>query len=149
MACWVVPAIAAELWGVTVNHVLAGVRDGSIGSRKEHGFLFVDAAPGSYTYHRPLRPDEPRPPTFVPAAADEVTDALTDKVADELTDGPASAAPARIAEAATLAPVPPAEAFVEDDEIPPLDPEEDDTPLPPRDAIRAAVARQRRRPLAA
>ena len=133
MACWVVPAIAAELWGVTVNHVLAGVRDGSIGSRQEHGFLFVDAAPGSYTYQRPLRPDEPRPPTFVAVEADQGASPTWEQTPE----------PTREVAAAPPAPL------VEDDELPPLDLEEDDTPLPPRDAMRAAVARQRRRPLAA
>jgi len=107
MPCWVVPAIAAELWGVTVNHVLAGIRDGSVATREEHGFVFVDVAPGGYTFQRALRPDEPRPPTFVLSRT------------------------------------------AEDDELPTLDEEEDATPLPPRDAIRAAVARRRRPPVAA
>jgi hypothetical protein len=124
MACWVVPAIAAELWGVTVNHVLAGMRDGSIASRHEHGFVFVDAAPGSYTYHRPRRPDEPPLPTYVLVQPDDASPAAEEP----------SAVPLQV---------------VEDDELSPLDEEEDNTPLPPRDAIRAAVARQRRRPLAA
>ena len=119
MSCWVVPAIAAELWGVTINHVLAGVRDGTFASRQEHGFVFVDVAPGSFTYLRPRRPGEPTPATFVPVPRDE-----------------AAAEPSGTASA------------VEDDELPPLDEEEDATPLPPRDAVRAAVARQRRRPAA-
>ena len=32
MACWVAPAIAAELWGLDLNHVLGAVADGSIPS---------------------------------------------------------------------------------------------------------------------
>jgi len=65
MSCWVVPAIAAELWGVTVGHVLAGIRDGSIAARHDHGFVFVDAAPATFTYRRPGSHHEPPPPTFV------------------------------------------------------------------------------------
>ena len=131
MACWVVPAIAAELWGVTVHHVLAGVRDGSIESRHEHGFVFVDAAPGSYTYQRPRRPDEPPLPTFVMVQPEHGAEPVSEETPEE----------------AVVRPAPVAE--VEDAELPPLDLEEDDTPLPPRDAVRAAVSRQRRRPLAA
>lgn len=129
MACWVVPAIAAELWGVPVSQVLTGIRDGTIASRREHGFLCVDAAPGSYTYHRPRRPDEPPLPTYVLVQPEHVLRA---------PEGPSSEEP-------SIVPVP----IAGDDELPPLDAEEDDTPLPPRDAIRATVARQRRRPLAA
>jgi hypothetical protein len=149
MACWVVPAIAAELWGVTVNHVLAGIRDGSIASRNEHGFVFVDAVPGGYTYHRPRRADEPPLPTYVLVQPVDAapTDALpTDGLPTDQSPADASHADASPAseEPGTLS-IP----VAEDDELPPLDLEEDDIPLPPRDAIRAAVARQRRRPLAA
>ena len=38
MSCWVVPAIAAELWGVTVNHVLAKTRPLANSSRRMRGF---------------------------------------------------------------------------------------------------------------
>jgi len=144
MACWVVPAIAAELWGVSLNHVLAGIRDGSITSRHEHGFLCVDAAPDSYTYHRPRRPDEPPLPTYVLVRSEDESRAPEEfsSVEGSSVEG-SSEAPSL--EELSIVPVP----VAEDDELPPLDLEEDDTPLPPRDAIRAAVARQRRRPLAA
>ena len=135
MACWVVPAIAAELWGVTVNHVLAGIRDGSVASRAEHGFVFVDAAPCGHTYHRPRRPGERPPATFVLIQPAET--ALPPQLSHD-DEGAGSS----LAESVT-SPV------AEDDELPPIDEEEDDKPLPPRDAIRAAVARQRRGPLAA
>ena len=45
MSCWVVPTIAAELWGVSVDHVLDCVRNGQLASRREAGFTFVDIAP--------------------------------------------------------------------------------------------------------
>jgi hypothetical protein len=147
MACWVVPAIAAELWGVAVNHVLSGIRDGSIASRKEHGFVFVDAAPGGYTYHRPRRPDEPIPATFVlvqPADDAAIPEEPSTEPSPELSGAEMTAAGESHAPLKWVsAPA------AEDDGLPPLDEEEDNTPLPPRDAVRAAVARQRRRPLAA
>jgi hypothetical protein len=152
MACWVVPAIAAELWGVTVHHVLSGIRDGSIASRHEHGFVFVDALPGGYTYHRPRRPDEPVPATFVvvqPAESVSTPDQPAAPPAIELC--PEDAEVAEIVAAAEGS-IPwgwVGAAAVEEDGLPPLDEEEDDTPLPPRDAVRATVARQRRRPIAA
>ena len=144
MACWVVPAIAAELWGVSVNHVLAGIRDGSIASRREHGFLCVDAAPGSYTYHRPRRSDEPPLPTYVLVRSEDESRAPEASSPEESSSVEGSSEEAS-PEGLSVVPV----SVAEDDELPPLDLEEDDTPLPPRDAIRAAVARQRRRPLAA
>ena len=153
MSCWVVPAIAAELWGVPLGNVLMGVRDGSIASRQEHGFVFVDVAPDSHRYYRPRRPGEPPPPTYVPVTrpgeceAGKPGECLAGERGDRCEVGEPQkvlgfdAVPVLM----TCAP----EVVAEDAELPPLDDEEDDSPLPPRDAIRAAVARQRRRPLAA
>ena len=45
MSCWVVPTVAAELWGVSVEHVIQCIRDGRLLSRSEAGFTFVDIAP--------------------------------------------------------------------------------------------------------
>ena len=112
MSCWVVPTIAAELWGINIQHVLAGIRDGTIASCAEHGFVFVDVAPASHIYFRPRRPGQPPPPTFVPIRREE-------------------------------------HSGVDENELPPLDEEQDSAPLPPRDAVRAAVARRRRPPSAA
>ena len=47
MASWVVPAIAAELWGVSVEHVLAEAAAGRVPSRRDGGFLFVDVDPNA------------------------------------------------------------------------------------------------------
>ncbi len=60
MSCWVVPTIAAELWGVTLDHVLGGVDEGMVRSRKEHGFLLVDVAPYGEIFRSP-RWAGPRP----------------------------------------------------------------------------------------
>ena len=45
MPAWVLPAVAAELWGVSEGHVLAEVSAGRLRSRREGEFLFVDVAP--------------------------------------------------------------------------------------------------------
>jgi len=67
MACWVVPTIAAELWNVSVQHVLDGIREGRIPTRSENGFVFVDVAPHSSDITPPRKRPEDRPPTFVAA----------------------------------------------------------------------------------
>jgi|SoiMethySBSTD1v2_1073268.scaffolds.fasta_scaffold1618178_2 hypothetical protein len=45
MSCWVVPTIAADYWQVSLDYVLQGMRDGSIASKTEQGFTFVDVMP--------------------------------------------------------------------------------------------------------
>ncbi|MGH7178800.1 MAG: hypothetical protein ACREJC_15585, partial [Tepidisphaeraceae bacterium] len=47
MSCWVVPTVAADVWGVSVQHILEQVRHGTIPHKSEEGFLFVDIAPES------------------------------------------------------------------------------------------------------
>jgi hypothetical protein len=39
---WVVPSIAAEVWGVSLDHVMSQVRAGEVASRDEFGFLWVE-----------------------------------------------------------------------------------------------------------
>jgi hypothetical protein len=149
MSCWVVPAIAAELWGVTVEHVLARVRAGTIESRREHGFTFVHATPAACHSHFTARREGPPPPTFVPVRrVDDLEPAEEAALANAAMDfdwvGDLEGPPEEIAPLCGASPAP-----AHDDELPPLDEEEDDRPLPPRDAFRAAVARRRRPPLAA
>ena len=133
MACWVAPAIAAELWGLDLNHVLGAVADGSIPSRKEFGFTVVDVAPHSGTYQRQRRPDEPLPPTYVVISRDageaDVSSLLPTPPADQPEPIP------------VLEPVD--ETLVEDPEIPPLDEEEDDKPISNWRDVRSRVGRSR------
>jgi hypothetical protein len=42
MSSWVAPSVAAEIWGISVDQVLAGIADGSIPSYVDGQFLFVD-----------------------------------------------------------------------------------------------------------
>jgi hypothetical protein len=72
MSCWVVPMVAAEMWGVPVEAVLQKARDGQVPSKSENGFMFVDVAPDSpkIDVPRSLRP--PRPPTYSVVTTDEM-----------------------------------------------------------------------------
>jgi len=72
MSCWVVPAVAAEFWGLSIEAVLQRVRDGHISHKTEQGFLFVDVAPWSTDYVAPKL--GPKPPTFTLISDDEPAD---------------------------------------------------------------------------
>ena len=78
MSCWVVPTIAAEIWGVSVDHVLSLVRDGHLPHQIDEGFMFVDIVPG-------VRRCEPPPPTFTVLSEAEV-EALGEADADADAD---------------------------------------------------------------
>ena len=45
MPSWVLPAVAAELWGCSIEHVMAEVAAGRVRSRTEREFTFVDVDP--------------------------------------------------------------------------------------------------------
>jgi hypothetical protein len=68
MSCWVVPTIAAELWGVTLDQVLVQIRAGALSARVDHGFVVVDVAPGA-DHVTDVPRSEPPPTTFAPADA--------------------------------------------------------------------------------
>lgn len=63
MSCWVVPAVAAELWGTTIGFVLQQIQNGRVPSKTEYGFVLVDVAPDSPVLTP--RPKAERQPTFV------------------------------------------------------------------------------------
>jgi hypothetical protein len=44
MSSWVAPAVAAEIWGINVEEVMRHIADGTIPSRTDGRFLFVDVA---------------------------------------------------------------------------------------------------------
>lgn len=64
MSCWVAPAVAAELWGISIEDVLERVRNGQLASRTELGFVVVDVAPDSPAMPAPAPRPVPRT-TFV------------------------------------------------------------------------------------
>ena len=137
MACWVVPAIAAEFWGVSIDHVMGQVRDGHVASKSEDGFLFVDVAPESLPFNAPQAGAvAPPPPTFALVTREEIEALGVEPESLVMTreeggDGPTDA----------------------DDAVEVDPPEEDGATIsverPQWDRVRAAVGRTRRPPLAA
>ena len=71
MACWVVPTIAAEIWGISVEQVLRKIEAGEVTTMDERGWTFVDIAPGSPPFDLRRKPEE-RPPTYTPISDDEL-----------------------------------------------------------------------------
>lgn len=63
MPCWVAPAVAAELWGVSVAQVMADVDAGRVGACTEQDVLFVDVASALDGYPAAAAParQSPRP----------------------------------------------------------------------------------------
>jgi len=99
MASWVAPAIAAEIWGVSVDQILAGIADGSIASQVDGQFLFVNVAANGYARSAPSpapvhHPDlskeelaaltfEPIPQTDFPPIPDDPQRELTEAEEDD------------------------------------------------------------------
>lgn len=65
MSCWVVPAIAAEFWGVTLDVVWNRIGSGLVPQKTESGFVFIDLYP--WTPGASGMPIHTPPQTFVPA----------------------------------------------------------------------------------
>jgi hypothetical protein len=92
MSCWVVPSVAADLWGVSVEELMESVQRGEVPSRQEYHFLLIDVAPDSPQMAAPLpykaTPDSP--PTYAVAQIDD--DAAEE---DASEDGPLNFVAAR------------------------------------------------------
>jgi hypothetical protein len=69
MSCWVVPTIAAEIWGVPLQQVLDAMQNGEIASKLEAGFTFVDVAPDSPVFEKPQKQT---PPTYTVVSHQEL-----------------------------------------------------------------------------
>jgi hypothetical protein len=70
MSCWVVPTVAAELWGVSLEHVLAMIAEGKVTSKGEYQLLVVDVAPATaQTADTSTTSQKPRNPASTYAAA--------------------------------------------------------------------------------
>jgi len=51
MSCWVVPNVAAEIWGISLDEVMQRIQSGAVISKREYGFLLVDTAPLGPLFH--------------------------------------------------------------------------------------------------
>jgi len=72
MSCWVAPTIAAELWGVSVEHILQRVRDGDLAHRSDEGFMFVEVGADAGSSTPSAAPIEATPPIMAALSAAEV-----------------------------------------------------------------------------
>ncbi|HEY1922121.1 MAG TPA: hypothetical protein VGG44_05095 [Tepidisphaeraceae bacterium] len=79
MSSWVAPGIAAEIWGVSIDHVLDGIANGSIPSYVDGQFLFVDMAGIGFPR------TTPRPQVIEPDITDAEIEALTFQPAGDYT----------------------------------------------------------------
>jgi len=83
MSCWVVPNVAAELWGVPVEAIQSRIRDGSLSTRDENGFTFIDVAPDSPVLETPRAFRPTPPPTYRIVSREEILALVGDLPADE------------------------------------------------------------------
>ena len=76
MSCWVVPTVAAEYWGVSLDVVWQRIYEGLIPHKSDGGFVFVDVDPwtpdatGALRHEPPatfVMPQEPALPEPVPS----------------------------------------------------------------------------------
>ena len=72
MSCWVVPSVAAELWGCSVQSVLDAIAAGHVPHSIENGWTFVDVAPDSPTVRTPKALRDATPPTYNVVTPDEL-----------------------------------------------------------------------------
>jgi hypothetical protein len=91
MSCWVVPIVAAEIWGVSLNEVLQRIHNGAVISKMEYGFLLVDTAPLGPMFKSSATPGR-KPPTWVAVktwvdADDEHEESIDDAGVDLSPDG--------------------------------------------------------------
>jgi hypothetical protein len=81
MSCWVVPQVAAELWGVAVQTVLDRAQAGLVASKTENGFTFIDVASHSEKCDPPTGLRDPAPPTYTVVTHQEMAALMGDSSA--------------------------------------------------------------------
>jgi hypothetical protein len=67
MSCWVVPIVAAEIWGISLEEVMQRINNGVVVSKREYGFLLVDTAPLGPLFHSTAAEGKAKPRTWVAA----------------------------------------------------------------------------------
>src|SRR5258706_1550312 len=66
MYCWVVPNVAAEIWGISLDEVMNRIQNGVVVSKREYGFLLVDTAPLGPLFKSTAAEGKAKPRTWVP-----------------------------------------------------------------------------------
>src|SRR5258705_7632416 len=65
MSCWVVPNVAAEIWGISLDEVMQRIQNGVVVSKREYGFLLVDTAPLGPLFRSTAAEGKAKPRTWV------------------------------------------------------------------------------------
>lgn len=86
MSCWVVPTVAAELWGVPVDAILEKIDEGSLATKAENGFTFIDVAPDSPVMELPRALRPPPPPTYRVVSDEEIMALVGDMIDVEIDE---------------------------------------------------------------
>lgn len=131
MSCWVVPTVAAEYWGVSLDVVWQRIYEGLIPHKNDGGFVFIDVDPwtpdaSGALHHAPpatfVTPQELPPPEPAPIAAawDAPAVATMERKRDAIGTFGVRRDPGRERDGDQ-------ENRDEDDELPPLDEEESAT----------------------
>ena len=95
MSCWVVPNVAAEIWGISLDEVMQRIASGAVISKREYGFLLVDTAPLGPLFHSTAAEGKAKPRTWVAVQTwvdvdDEISDeeeSIDDAGMDLAVDG--------------------------------------------------------------
>jgi hypothetical protein len=91
MSCWVVPNVAAEIWGISLDEVMNRIQNGVVVSKREYGFLLVDTAPLGPLFKSTAGEGKARPRTWVPVQtwieANEDEESIDDAGVDLAVDG--------------------------------------------------------------
>jgi len=86
MSCWVVPQVAAEIWGISLTEVLSRIHCGAVISKMEYGFLLVDTAPLGPLFRSTCADGRPKPPTWVAVKTWEEIEDDEDQPGDVLVE---------------------------------------------------------------
>ena len=91
MSCWVVPNVAAEIWGISLDEVMSRIQNGEVISKREYGFLLVDTAPLGPLFKSTAAEGKAKPRTWVPVQtwieANEDEETIDDAGVDLDVDG--------------------------------------------------------------
>lgn len=92
MSCWVVPTVAAEIWGISLDEVMQRVNKGLVVSKREYGFLLVDTAPLGPLFKSTAAEGKAKPRTWVAVqtwveALDDEEETIDDAGMDLAVDG--------------------------------------------------------------
>jgi hypothetical protein len=72
MPSWVVPSVAAEIWGMTVEQILRKIQAGELEVMRDNGWVFVNVAPGGPMINPIKRvPRSERPRTYTVVTREE------------------------------------------------------------------------------